>query len=387
MIYNTSYLNGIRILLASWVAIGHFYKEIGGKYIIDIPYASNLLLNNSPAVDGFMVITGFLMAYHYILKENVDSPLKLITLKKFWVRRFFRLYSLYFISIILAYLFFNYNYTQSPINFSVLTENDQNLYTGMFNNETLPSIKTFLLHITFLHGFVPSVNYSILPPSWSLSSEVQFYFVFPFLYLLFFAKQNRNLKTTLIVITSILVSYFSIKLLGDWSNAGHLGITFGAPAILLQRISVFIAGITIALYLLGKIKIYPLIIGIGLNFFFPINKVSTIIVFLIIFIMISEKIEKILPDFVKNMIDYMKRILSNKVADIGSNLSYSIYLLHALWIPVSIHIATIFFTEKTAIVFSFTIFILLTLFTSFLLYNHIEKPFINMGKNFANKIT
>ncbi|HFL2538660.1 TPA: hypothetical protein ACG3G9_003819, partial [Clostridioides difficile] len=80
---NTSVLDGLRFLLALWVVCGHFYIIIGGTNLFNIPFVSSLLQQPIIAVNGFMIITGFLMTYHYILREEKEPFLEASTGVKF----------------------------------------------------------------------------------------------------------------------------------------------------------------------------------------------------------------------------------------------------------------------------------------------------------------
>jgi peptidoglycan/LPS O-acetylase OafA/YrhL len=72
---NTKFLDGTRFLFALWVILGHFFFYIGGSDLIQIPLLGPLILSPGVAVDGFMVVTSFLMMYHYILRSTlIVSP-------------------------------------------------------------------------------------------------------------------------------------------------------------------------------------------------------------------------------------------------------------------------------------------------------------------------
>ncbi len=235
---NTDFLNGFRFILALWVALGHFYKYIGGASFMKIPIIGNILMTNGPAVDGFMVITGFLMMFHYIKREREEPPTESATFGKFWVRRLFRLYPLYLVAIIVAYNLFQYNFESVYINYHYFTGKDAHFATT-YNPTAYPHFTDLLLHLTFLHGLLPEVNTSILGPAWSLSLEMQFYMLFPFLYLLFF-KNNRIVKNRMMqfIVFTLLAAIAVQQLFGGWTTPGRL-IDFQAPSLLFYSLHFF----------------------------------------------------------------------------------------------------------------------------------------------------
>ncbi len=81
-------------------SIGALYKYIGGVSFAQLPFFLRPFMDATPAVDGFMVITGFLMMYHYTLREDKELPTAASTVNKFYLRRFFRLFPLYSLAIL-----------------------------------------------------------------------------------------------------------------------------------------------------------------------------------------------------------------------------------------------------------------------------------------------
>jgi len=88
------YLDGIRGGAAFWVLVAHC--GIWGGWI-RVPDPKN-------AVDIFMIMSGYLMAYHYMARENKEPVNTWPTAGKFWVRRFFRIAPLYYLIIVTAFL-------------------------------------------------------------------------------------------------------------------------------------------------------------------------------------------------------------------------------------------------------------------------------------------
>jgi peptidoglycan/LPS O-acetylase OafA/YrhL len=96
------------------------------------------------------------------------------------------------------------------------------------------------LHITFLFGLVPGMENSTPLPDWSLSLEMQFYFIFPLLLIVF----KKPLLLPLSIISSGLC-ILSPKLFGSYLESGTIA-HFGQPSLLFYRLNAFIAGMILA---------------------------------------------------------------------------------------------------------------------------------------------
>src|SRR5690606_2221400 len=208
MSIDTRFLNGIRFILAIWVGVVHFFNRAGSG-VIHFPL-QKFILNGGAAVDGFMVITGFLMAFNYIQRRESEDPNLFLTKKVFWLRRFFRLYPVYFVIILLGYFSFDI------INELTILVNQffygAEKYSLTYGTDKVINDGDLWAHLTFVHGILPSSNMSIIGPAWSLSTEIQFYLIFPFLFL--FIQRSDQLMTILFL--SVILYIVSFKLFGFW---------------------------------------------------------------------------------------------------------------------------------------------------------------------------
>ena len=87
-------LDGLRGLAALWVLAGHCVLFSGWSLpIVDKP---------DLGVDLFMMLSGFLMVFHYQLRSKKEPWSEPGTWLKFWTRRYFRIAPLYYLLLTLT---------------------------------------------------------------------------------------------------------------------------------------------------------------------------------------------------------------------------------------------------------------------------------------------
>ena len=385
--FDTAFLNGLRILLALWVAVGHFYYYIGADKVFPLPILGKVLHHNSSAVSGFMIITGFLMTFHYTLRERKELPEKRETFIKFWLRRFFRLYPIYFIAIMVAFFLLPVTRDFAHANVTFFTGETPH-FKWTYDPALSPGFKDLFLHLTFLHGFFPVINASILGPAWSLSPEVQFYVIFPLLYLLFFySKRSNFLKLPLIVLIAGALYILSYKLFGDASLVRKARIVdLGLPTLVTYQLIYFVTGMIMAKALINKAGYFHLFfcsfICICLKVdIFTIGILAAILVF-----MFSEELKDNMPGWAYRILIFFKQLLGGKAGTMGANLSYSLYLIHSFTLQIILFYATKLPAGKPVIVLiAFVAFLTINLLLSYVLYRWVEEPFIAIGKRIVDK--
>src|SRR6516225_9730682 len=87
-------LDGLRGIAALWVLLGHCAILTG----LSLPVIGKPDLG----VDLFMMLSGFLMVFHYQLRAEAEPWSKPGTWLKFWARRFFRIAPLYYVMLAMA---------------------------------------------------------------------------------------------------------------------------------------------------------------------------------------------------------------------------------------------------------------------------------------------
>jgi len=151
--------------MAYWVLMGHAFWHSG---MVKIP----ILSSPKYAVQGFMLLSGFLMTWHYVRREAQEPWTDWKTWTSFYIRRYFRISPLYYLLLIPSYLMLPlYRIWRYP------GSHDAGMLTPV-------SWEHVLTHLSFAFGLSPQFHASMPIPDWSISLEMQFYLVFPFLMLL-----------------------------------------------------------------------------------------------------------------------------------------------------------------------------------------------------------
>jgi peptidoglycan/LPS O-acetylase OafA/YrhL len=179
------------------------------------------------------------------------------------------------------------------------------------------------------------------------------------------------------------------KIFGMYLNPGILA-HFGQPAFILYKLPLFVLGMVLACTGLGKFDYKSIILTLLIVIQFQAKLTSLLISFIIIFMFldafkpyVNKKMYKILL--------LARNILSNKMALFGGNISYSVYLLHMIIMPfvfkITFQYLPLFSDKKYVLVlFSLILYILLVVLVSYFSYILIEKRFIRIGKQVADKI-
>jgi peptidoglycan/LPS O-acetylase OafA/YrhL len=140
----------LRFFFALWVFLSHCDFIIG----TDSWAYRHIFQEGYIGVGFFFILSGFILSYVY--QDKIQR--KLISYREFILLRLFRIYPLYFVTLLLAIPLVGYA-------------------TGEF------FITRFLSHVFMLQSFIPaeSFYFGFNGPAWSVSNELFFYLLFPFL--------------------------------------------------------------------------------------------------------------------------------------------------------------------------------------------------------------
>lgn len=332
-------LTSLRFFFALFVFLSHL-SFVKTDFALYNWLKRNVFFEGYLGVSFFFILSGFVLSYSYqskFLNRNISK-------KKFYFARFARIYPLYFLTLILAI----------PIFYSKV--------------DTV----NFLVNIFLLQSFFPFQNYffSINPPSWSISDEMFFYLIFPFLIVLF--RRYGFLKKMFLVILIILVFCVSII-----PQELHKSFFYINPFV---RSFDFILGILL----------YELYESKKLNHFFNSVQKATVIEFFSIFLFViffslhnyisrtfRFSIYYWLPmsffifTFAQNK-GILSRFLSKNILVFLGEISYGFYMFHYLVISVGIIIRNSYFSNIDDITLS-GIFLIITIISSSLSFIYFER--------------
>jgi peptidoglycan/LPS O-acetylase OafA/YrhL len=319
-ISHLSALDGFRGLLAMWVYLGHFANATG--------FRSYLLGMHALAVDLFMILSGFLMAYTWKSRggpKNASSSISINNTLNFYIQRFFRIAPLYYVLLIVSYIFLPlladmHDYVERVMR--------PPWAEGLENYEPhagwdYSSFKWFISHISFSFGAIPGMEASTPLPDWSLSLEMQFYLIFPGLLAL-----SRHIPIVFLAIFAAVLSMYSPGLLGQYLESGVFA-HYGQPSLITYRLNAFMAGMVVALWLrtIKSEKPSPWATGyvclVAIVCIFPLTRPVVLAYLLFVLIVLGK-------------IPVLNKLLSLKPLRLLGDISYPIYLAHLLVvIPVT----------------------------------------------------
>ena len=292
-------------------------------------------------VDIFFVISGFVITkiiYENVKKENFN-------IKIFYISRFLRLFPALLLMIL------------SSIIFIVLTYNlhgngDLLINTGIFSLLGLSNYYLVFIENDYFNSF----DENIFEHMWSLSIEVQFYFIYPIIFFIFqrFLKFNERIFITIIVFLIIL--HFLINIFNTYEFFYYTHTRIGE--ILIGSLTYFIQrkNRQILFIYLSSIILF-VVFYITKEIFYLINSVCFVTSLVILNIGKSS---------------IFNRFLNFKFLNHIGNLSYSIYLWH---LPI------IYFSRFFLSSFDYYIFpIIGTYLISIMSYYFLENPMRNSIK-------
>lgn len=317
------------------------------------------------AVDIFMVVSGFLMYYNYAFREPVEPWNKRRTWYTFWVRRFFRIAPLYYVLLIGTYLF------------------RESLRLGpQFD------LSALWLHLSFLFGFFPDGLASPFP-DWSLALEMQFYLFFPLLAWMLRRLGPGPFFAAMAVtgaVTQVFVTYYQD------SPPGLFG-RLQQPSLLPLKIHIFTIGMIAAdTYLRGRdaLRSKWFILGfIALGFtcsynYMRLMAVGYLLIYLVCLHPLSYRI------FADAMTVFDRFCGKFKLLHWAAELSYSAYLLHALFFVIFFNQFPQVRSGGTMTAGEFICWYIATLIVvhlgAALTYLLIEKPGIRIGRSLAKLV-
>ncbi|MBB4235107.1 acyltransferase family protein [Rhizobium esperanzae] len=360
-------LDGLRGLAALWVLIGHAHILTG----FHVPIIGDPDLG----VDLFIMLSGFLMVFHYQRRKAVEPWESPETWAFFWIRRFFRIASLYYIMLVIALVLGSRIYDARMVidAFNGVQPQAANRYLD-------DSLRNYLMHFSFLFGLMPSYAFRTALPDWSIGLEMQFYAALPFI--LIVVGRLGWLKGLLITVLLANVAALVVQ---------HR-FYFPMPSFLPLKMHVFAAGMLLAgalwmphrrAYLSFGLALLLVLIPVGGNMTILHEGVRVALVVLFFTLVHADRF----PGSAATAARWANSFLGNKFFGYLGELSFGAYLIHLLIMQpvVAWLIANAPMSNSGRWLVTLTVTIPLVYALSFIGYRLIELPGQAIGKKLTRK--
>ncbi len=369
-------LDGLRGLLALWVAISHILCWTGLSDRWPLPSSVQELwkvfIYAQSAVDIFIILSGFVISFLIAKFQDTDSK---SAYKAFITNRFFRLYPVYLICLIIAIpasmLVPSILQTSAWSNTSYFVP-----LRSIVSSEQTHPLQHLALHLSLLNGLIPksilsNATATFLPTAWSITLEWQYYLVAPAIAAMVVSPRG--------VATLILIALFGNYAAPEWTNL-HL-------AFLPSQLHLFLIG-TASYHLFQSrsthFKVTPrsipiaVVAIIGAAFLSHWHPIAIGVW--------GVTIGAILTQTVGDSNSFLFRVSQflrlNILQNLGK-LSYPLYLVHWPLICILLFSLNAFFptmNSMNAAIILLTIGLPLIITISFVLHKLIEKPGVQLGK-------
>jgi peptidoglycan/LPS O-acetylase OafA/YrhL len=336
------------------------------------PLSPLIAYSSALGVVFFFVLSGFLITY-LLLKEKESN--KTVQIGKFYLRRAFRIWPLYYLIFILGFFVLP--------NLELFAVPGQDVF---FNQNFWGNL---LLYAFFMPNLAFSIYTTAVPnigQSWSIGVEEQFYLLWPLL-----LRKSKNVLKSILWIAGSIIALKGIILLSF-------------PFIKLDALVVikkFLAMSKLECMALGGLGAYILfnrkeeLLRI---IFKPISQIMAVIVIPILIYFIPTAFEDVLHllfsvsflVIILNVAGNEKVLLrfENRVLQYLGRISYGLYMFHVMCTVFTIHILDKYIgldndITTTQHILLYGISFLLTVAVSSLSYHIFEKAFIRLKDKYA----
>lgn len=370
-------LDGLRGLLALWVAIAHIFAWCG-YWELHLPSrlqrAWEAFISASAAVDTFIILSGF--AISFLLNKRTQSY------RTFMTGRFFRIYPVYLFCLVLGIA----TTFMTP---GILTAAGWNhtIYFEWITAITRSSMESLGLHtfahLTLLNGMLPNrvlenASSALLTPAWSITLEWQYYLIAPLI-----ARCVRSGGGILVLTAGIWFAMAAIQFLG-----GRYGLTWqnSQNAFLPTYLPLFLVGI-------GSYHFYARFRDAEAENPLPAIAVACVLAVGILLQWHAIALTAWALGFgcilvrgkgpFAYALSLIRRTLLHPALQWLGNMSFPLYLIHWPVIVIVLTIALHFLPSLTslqALVLLFTVGIPLILLSSRVIHLYLELPMMAVGK-------
>ena len=289
-------LNGLRAIAALSVVFAHISQDgiadFGLPAVAEFPMAGF-------GVTLFFVISGFLITFLLIKELNKTNT---ISIGKFYLRRIFRIWPIYYLFIFICFVVFQLTEEQQPLS-------NPQMWWYVFFAANIPFI--------FQNGILILVHY------WSIGVEEQFYLFWPGL-----VKLSRS---NLIVTATMLLVFFLILKLVFWYFLGNQSYLYRFISV--TRFHCMMIGAVGAILYLNKSIIINILQNKTVQFISWMLFLTMGIGFLYIPAVVSHEIIAVASlSMIVGQISVKERLFSleNYFFDFIGKVSYGMYVIHPL---------------------------------------------------------
>ena len=364
-------LDGLRGLAALWVLLGHSLQLTGWRVLV--------LSSPDLGVDLFIMLSGFLMVFHFQLRESVQPWGKPSTWVSFWLKRFFRIAPLYYLMLCIALLL-------GP----ALYDSRMAIDT-FFNHSPQPperyldaTLGNFMMHASFLFGLLPDYAFRTPLPDWSLGLEMQFYAAFPFVMLLL--RRTRWIAGA----AAIALAAFAVARI---LHARH--VDFPMPSFLPLKIHIFLCGMLLANGLFGSSRQNLVNVALAIALvLIPVGgdmtgtKIAVRLLLVVGFFALLHP--QLLPGLLGRAAAWLSELLGSPPARWLGELSFGVYLVHLLLLmPIAAVVVTEFGHGISAPVRFFiviSVLIPLAYGLAYIGFTKVEMPGQKLGRKVAGRV-
>jgi len=336
----------LAILLVMWEHIRYVAVQVWPHFTFHIPV---------DGVDVFFVLSGYLVGQNWLNYAISDSRSVLIKAWHFWIRRFWRIWPLYYLFLILNIV-------------GVIL----GLLPGRFSS-------TIWVYFFYFQNLIKPVDLFFWE-SWSLCVEELFYFLLPlnFILLSIILKKIKIINIFLFSALILIILSFLYRIILPDNYHYDLWYRKMAPS----RLDALGYGVTAAGILRNKDSVlsYPrwvilatVISGLCICVFTSCYSWNYNNIWLKPS-MIPFGVALIMPGFL--LIDYVPKILWNIISRLA-RWSYAAYLIHLSWVATPIYLyVSKDFTKMEALIVIILYFVI-TFALSRLFYTYFEKPILH----------
>jgi peptidoglycan/LPS O-acetylase OafA/YrhL len=347
-------LTSLRFIFAFMVFLNHLsFVRQGESEVWDWIFL-NIFREGYIGVTFFFILSGFILAYNYQQKFKEGSVSK----RQFWRARVARILPLYYLTFLAA------------IPYTLLE----------FSTNSASWIQKLLLNIFAVQSFIPVYDFyfSFNLPAWSLSNELFFYLLFPFLVPVVF---KLNLKNSFLAGGGLLI--ILLFLIKNIDPINHHALFYINPFF---RLIDFCLGIAL-------FNLYKIADAAGWKNYkrASIREITSVFILLLFFIL-----HPFIPEVYRFFIYYwlpmamvvyafafqggiLSKWLSKKSLILLGEISFGFYLIHHLVVRYVLAINSKFFQISNEIFIVTSIFFI-TIIASYFTYYFFEIPCRNYIK-------